>query len=243
VDLLVDIGNTSIKWTTCDKGVMGAVSSVRHESFGSRGLDELWSGLPRPGRLRISNVGGTLIERTVRAAAQRLWQSAPLFAATQKRAYGVTIAYDNPQRLGVDRWLALVAAYNGGMCPAIVADCGTAVTLDVIDDSGRHRGGLIVPGLRLMWEALVRGTHIPAVPYETRNDLLGSDTTECIGGGALQAVSGMIERVQRRLERNSGVKPRIVLSGSDAHGIREQLDYVADMEPHLVLKGLSVLQD
>ncbi len=243
MDLCVDIGNTNLKWSRYENGLLGPVHSLRHISGKVPGLEAAWRALPRPECVRVANVAGAAVQRMLANATQRLWQCSPGFARPRQQAYGVTIAYEDPQRLGVDRWLALIAVQNAGMTPALVLDCGTAVTLDAIDGAGNHLGGLIVPGLRMMYDSLFAGTRIPVLPFKEHQAILGRDTDECISGGALQAIAGMTERVCDRLHRGRDMQPQIVLTGSDARKIGGQLESPHRYEPGLVLQGLTLLKD
>lgn len=243
MELCVDIGNTNLKWARYENGLLSPVYSLRHDSGEVQGLEAVWGEMPRPDRIRVANVAGAEVQRMLTVTSQRLWQLPPWFAQPRQRACGVTIAYSDPRRLGVDRWLALVAVQNGGMTPALVLDCGTAVTLDAIDGTGNHLGGLIVPGLRMMWDSLFARTSIPVRQFKEHRAILGEDTDECISGGALQAIAGMTERVRDRLHIGSGMQPQIVLTGSDARKIGDQLDFPHRYVPDLVLQGLALLKD
>jgi type III pantothenate kinase len=241
MELLVDVGNTNIKWTFHDEGVLGEVTSLALRPDRPQVLEDAWGVFPRPERIWVSNVAGDEAEYLVSGVAQRLWELHPDFARSSKHGYGVTIAYSVPKRLGVDRWLALIAVHNAHMGPAIVLDCGTAVTLDALDAAGRHLGGLIVPGLRMMWDCLFARTRIPQASYTDTQAMLGKDTGECIVGGAVQAITGMTERLRFKLRSENAFEPAIVLTGSDARPIGRQLDFPWLHEPNLVLKGLAIL--
>jgi len=207
MDLCIDIGNTNLKWASCEEGLLGPVHSLTHNFPESQGLEAAWSDLPRPGQILVANVVGASAQQALNTATRRLWQLTPHYARSLKHAYGATIAYDQPQRLGVDRWLALVAVHNAVLTPALVLDSGTAVTLDAIDAHGNHLGGLIVPGLRMMWDSLFSGTQIPVMPFKAHQAILGRDTDECIAGGAVQAIAGMTERLHRNLHSAHGMEP------------------------------------
>ena len=143
----------------------------------------------------------------------------------------------------MDRWLALLALHGDDRGPALVLDCGTAVTLDAIDDAGHHLGGLILPGLRMMWHCLFAGTRIPPLAFREYAEMLGQDTDQCVAGGALQAVVGMTERIHRRWKSDLGVEPKIILTGSDAEKVGGQLELSHEYRPDLVLQGLTHLID
>jgi type III pantothenate kinase len=174
---------------------------------------------------------------------QNLWSISPQFANTRQNAFGVRIAYQQPQRLGVDRWLVLIAAHRLRLGPVLVVDCGTAVTLDALAADGTHWGGLIIPGLRMVWESLFSNTRIAPIERDESTDVLGKNTNECITSGALQAVTGMIEKTRQDLHRRYGLDARILLTGSDAPQIAERLNGSFEHRPLLILEGLQLLKD
>jgi len=243
VDLCVDIGNTNLKWSCLEEGILSPVQSLRHATQNMQGLEDAWSVLPPPQRILAANVAGWKVEQMVNKVSRSLWQLEPRFPEPTQEVCGVTIAYADPKRLGVDRWLTLLAVHSTSMTPALVLDCGTAVTLDAIDGTGRHLGGLILPGLRMMWDSLFSGTRIPPSSFTAHHEMLGRDTAECIAGGALQALVGMTERLHRHLCGTLGEAPLIVLTGSDASKIGEQLELDHECRPDLVLQGLTHLID
>ena len=243
MQLCVDIGNTNLKWSCWEGGRLKPALSLRHASLNVQGLQEAWSELPRPDRILAASVAGEEVGRMVTGVSRNLWQLEPHFPKPEQEACGVTIAYEQPWRLGVDRWLALLALHGDDRGPALVLDCGTAVTLDAIDDAGHHLGGLILPGLRMMWDSLFSGTRIPRSPFTVYEGMLGKDTGECIAGGALQAVAGVTERLHRHLSDTLGKAPLIVLTGSDARKVGEQLELQHEYHPDLVLQGLTQLID
>jgi len=242
VELCVDIGNTNLKWAVWEDGAMGASHTLGHQSEDGEGLAQAWISLPRPRRIRVANVSGEKAQHMLVATSRRLWGLEPRFARPRQGVCGTTIAYAEPQRLGVDRWLAMIALHHGADTPAVVLDCGTAITLDAIDGNGQHLGGLILPGLRMMWQGLMAGTRIPMVSFAEHAEMLGTDTGECIAGGAQQAVAGMTERVWRYLNRTHGITPQVILTGSDAETIGEQLELPSQYRPDLVLQGLTCLK-
>jgi type III pantothenate kinase len=240
---LVDIGNTRIKWAALRDGDLGPVAAVPHNGGIGFDLASHWSELPRPRAVRVANVVGPEMEALVCAAAERLWKITPQFAQSSAQAHGVTNAYRDPARLGVDRWLAMVAAFRLVRTSVVVVDAGTAVTLDLLDAGGSHLGGLIVPGAALMRECLYSRTRIPPAPAQTRPGAFGDDTASCIAAGALQAIAGMIERTYRQATERLGKPPELVLTGSDSLSLRPRLAIPCRVDPNLVLLGLSLVQD
>ena len=241
--LLVDVGNTRLKWAYSEGGKLGKVAALSYQDAKLAGLEAAWSQIQTPRRVTIANVAGAEVGRSLAALVERVWRVRAEFVRTGRPAGGITIAYSDPDTLGVDRWLAMIAVRHAGMGPALVVDCGSAVTMDVIDPDGRHLGGLILPGLRAMWRALFANTAVPESAPEEAPLLLGTNTGECVAGGGLQAILGVIERTLIRVVRLHGFRPRIVLTGGDAALIGSRLELPHDLLPDLVLHGLTLTRN
>jgi len=153
----------------------------------------------------------------------------------------VVNAYSHPDRLGVDRWLTLIAVHRQIDAPACIVDCGTAVTLDGLDATGRHLGGLILPGLEMMRDALLRNTQIDAPASVDWAGVLARDTAGAVAAGGLFACAGLVELVARRIAQDCGRVPQIVLTGGDGAKLQAVLETGARYEPDLVLQGLAQL--
>lgn len=236
--LLVDIGNTNLKWCWSDQ-LPDAIRGVAHGGASAAELaDRQWGHLDRPGRVLIANVASPEWLQQLVDWMVRRWGIRPELAVSGRKSCGVTNAYEIPERLGVDRWLALVAAHHEGQSPACIVDCGTAVTLDVIDRQGLHQGGLILPGPRLMKAALLRGTRIPEAQDERPEEMLGQDTRSAIGLAPLLAIAGMVEKVMREHPWDDAATPNLILTGADAGLLASRLGIPAVIQPDLVLRGL-----
>jgi type III pantothenate kinase len=146
--------------------------------------------------------------------------------------------------LGVDRWVALIAARAETRSAVCIVDAGTAVTIDAMDKSGQHLGGQIIPGPRLMAAVLSKETNDIGLPKASTRDpgsgmgLFATNTGAAVHNGALSAVCGAIERAAKTM-RSAGLRPKIVLTGGDASRILKQLDGKVLHRPHLVLQGLA----
>jgi len=166
------------------------------------------------------------------------------YVHSERTAFGLHSAYGRPRNLGVDRWIAMLGARAEWKTALCVVDTGTAVTIDAIDKSGQHLGGQIVPGIRLMGDALRRETSdIGAARSSSRDpgDLpFASSTGQAVSFGAMNAVCGAIERSIRKL-RSTGLRPTVVLTGGDASRILKQLDGKLFHRPNLVLSGLAFM--
>jgi type III pantothenate kinase len=243
MQLLVDVGNSNLKWALWgpDGHVSGHVLRHADRTLEAGELQSALSLLPAPEKVKVSNVAGKAVADLLTRACDALWGLSPRFASSQKSGYGVTIAYERAEMLGVDRWLALVAAYNRSPAPSLIVDCGTAVTLDAIDGLGRHLGGIIMPGEHMMWNALFGGTRMAAVAYQPFSGLLGHNTAECVASGTLHSTVGLVERVHRQLAESHPQEWKILLTGGGAPTVADQLDMAAEQRPHLVFEGLAIV--
>jgi len=157
--LLIDIGNTRIKWAELEAGQLSPQRALAHSTVDHRKLfEDMLGSLSSPERVLIANVGGRAIEAACIGAIRERWTVEPEVIVSSAQAAGVTNAYREPHKLGVDRWLAVIAAHARVNGPACVVGVGTAMTIDGVDGSGRHLGGAIVPGPQLMIESLLKGT-------------------------------------------------------------------------------------
>ena len=166
-------------------------------------------------------------------------------------ACGVKNSYSNPQQLGTDRWAALIAAWQHYHAPCVVANAGTALTVDALaldeeTQQGIFLGGLIVPGFRLMQESLTQGTAgIAALPGHSQD--FPANTGDALHTGALSAMAGAVESMLVKLQQHEGCQPRCIVSGGDAALLAEALSSRASsrsrgMENNLVIADNLVLQ-
>lgn len=240
-DLLLDVGNTCLRWALRQGGRAGEVRSVRH--FGGLPLDlhAAWDLLERPRRVLVANVGGEGVAKALTEVCEGRWRRTPRFLKTQALAFGLRIAYADASSLGVDRWLALVAAHWHFSGDALIVDAGTAVTFDLLRADGQHLGGLILPGVEAMRDSLLRGTQIPRLEVtDPTGELWARDTAGAIGTGTIQAPAALAERLYRRLAEQTAATPRLLVTGGDAERLLAALPECAELVPDLVLQGLAM---
>lgn len=239
MSLLVDIGNSRVKWGIVqdDRIVSGQPFPSAAESL-VKSLDRHWLSLPVPHRIYACNVVGSDAERAITAWTQRHWGDSPHFVRSAERGYGVVSGYEEPEKLGVDRWVSLIALRELSRGPACVVDCGTALTFDVLDADGRHLGGLIAPGLAMMKRALVQDTKGIKDIDSGDSRFLGRSTAAAVKGGVLAACAGLIERSVGKAAIELGQVPDLVLTGGDADVIADALDRPCKVVPDLILRGL-----
>ena len=240
--VLGDIGNSRQKWGHIESGrLVGVVALAANDADG---LAALFGDCARHPvrRLLVSSVAGEAVRRRIYRQAADDGLPAPEFAATppEGRGIGITLGYREPAKLGVDRYLGMVAAHRHYPGPVIVVDVGTAVTVDVVDGNAMHRGGAIMPGLGLMHDALERGTQGVRAPRLSSNALFGRDTAECIATGTLHAVAGGINALVGRMSEVLDALPQLVITGGDASAVEPLLEARYHSHPDLVLEGLAI---
>lgn len=245
--LVFDIGNTRVKWGVYAEGALGRTGSMTHAALKEKGVETLTRRLPRRvDRALACNVAGPDIGRRL-ARAIGIHIGGDLgYVHSEARGYGIVNAYKRPRTLGVDRWVAMVAARDEFDGALLVVDLGTAVTIDALDADGWHLGGQILPGLALMGDALQTntsdiGTTRPKPPrIDSPGDLFATTTSAAVACGTLGAVCGAIERAEVMMA-SLGHEPTLVLTGGDASRILGVLGGEPEHRPHLVLEGLGVI--
>ena len=250
--LLVDAGNTRIKWALLDAAATNAADNAalgRWSAFGSVSHAELgtlapaWQALPVT-RVLLSNVAGAALRAALEQALHQAFASnAPAlgwFASVAALA-GIRNGYRDPTQLGCDRFASMIGAH--ALFPQqalIVATCGTATTVDAVDSSGLFLGGMILPGLALMASALAKNTaQLPQVAaHLTVSQPFADNTDAAIVSGCLMAQAGAIERA---LATHPQQPVRCVVAGGAAAYIAPHLSVPHQIVDNLVLIGLQTV--
>ncbi len=242
--LVIDFGNTRLKWRLGDAETLVARGALRH-----RDDPRCWAHFELPANAAPEQVWVGSVASSAENDNLRRWcrdhgYPAPRFVQVAKTCLGLTVAYDETEKLGVDRWLALLgarASVDGAVCGA---DAGTAITLDAADASGRHLGGLIAPGPETMARSLLRGTaRIGEAARDAVDSPFAADTGDAVRAGALYANAALIERFARETEARLNGAATLFLTGGARHDIAPLLRVAARDEPDLVLHGLLALAD
>ncbi|HUT40002.1 MAG TPA: type III pantothenate kinase [Gammaproteobacteria bacterium] len=243
MNLLVDIGNTSVNWALASGQQLERRGQFVHRGSDlARQLESAWGRLAAPGRILVSNVAGEALAGRLCAWVGRSWQVCPHFIRAGRQAAGVTNAYAQPELLGADRWAAMIAAWQATGDAVCVVDCGTAITVDLVDADGVHRGGLILPGVKMMQQALCAHTADLPLPHADQAPvLLATTTSGAIDSGSLYAAAAAVERIATDMAASSGLQPAVVITGGDAQRLAPLLGLVARYDADLVLKGIAIL--
>jgi type III pantothenate kinase len=245
MNLLIDIGNSRCKWALAapDAGTELTDSGyLAPDDHLDAQLEAIANIAGPPARALISCVGPIDVLNTVTDAAQDCWPGIDLRRfASNARACGVTNAYAEPAALGADRWAALIAAHT--LLPGtdvVIAGCGTAVTLDVLHAPGLHLGGYILPGLKLMREALHRGTAALPLAEGPEDMMPARNTRGAIASGTLLGIVSAIEALVVQQQKTPESRVECLLSGGDAGEVGRNLTVPCRYESDLVLKGLAI---
>lgn len=239
--LLVDIGNSRVKWAVKCQGFLQVGKPVK-PVHGDLDFDGIWGKLELPARVLVSNVQGEGLGRGLRKWVRSHWSLSVECIRSCGKAYGVENGYRRPHQLGVDRWVCMVAVRALYREPVCIVDCGTAITVDVLDSMGRHRGGVICPGVTLMQDALTRGTDELSFDGVAPGEILGRDTGTGIYSGTLTAAAGMIEKLLNETEQSMQSRLKLVVTGGAAEAVVARLGGDYELISDLVLRGLSVIE-
>ena len=243
--LLIDIGNSRLKWACLRDSRLESPASIDYRKQELRDLFK--KGLQsagRPAQVYIANVAGRDIGEELAAVIMQQWKISPVFARVEPECAGVINGYHDITQLGIDRWLAIVAAWTRFQSPVCIVSCGTAVTVDAVADSGRHLGGLIIPGLHMMQNALARDTSgINAEPGESFTLEFGRSTAECINYGAVRAIVSLVNNTAAAMSEKYGQMLIRVITGGYAGQVNALLTKKFEHDPHLVLHGLAIVAE
>ena len=243
---LVDIGSTRLKWQVRDaRGVVMAGGATGDAEACASALLE--AGDPRAGRvsLWLSRVGPDTREVALRQALERAGRDVEARPVAPRSAgpHGLRSEYD-PTQLGVDRYCGLVAARAHSRRALILVDAGTAVSVDLLDVAGVHRGGYLLPGRRTGWTSLQRllADRVPeVVPPERSEDdpwRPGRSTRDALDAGWGLGLAGAVERLVAEGRRELGDAAEVWLTGGDADWLAASLVAAVVRVPDLVLDGL-----
>ncbi len=233
--LLIDAGNTRIKWGLADgngwlrSGTLPVdqAGELSHQFAGVEGIQQVWA----------SNVAGAEVARHIRDIGSGQQSDQCHFIVAQKAQCGVRNGYEHPAQLGSDRWAALIAAWHRVSGACLVVSSGTATTVDALSATGEFKGGLILPGVQLMQRSLNDATAQLGLA-QGAYAAFPQNTADALYSGAIQACCGAIER-QYALLGGSGIP--VVLSGGASEILQNRLNLPVHVVDNLVLQGLLLI--
>lgn len=244
--LLVDIGNTRVKWARLARGRLTGQRAAAHLGWKSGDFARRVIGATRGlARIIVVSVAGSRTNASFAAAARQRAGIQPEFFASARHAGGVTTLYGEPWRLGADRLAAAIGAHRlAGRRAVCVIAVGTALTLDLVDARGRHRGGAIVPAPGLMKDSLLTqtdGIRRRARGGTFKGGFFARSTRAAIEQGSRYAAAAVIDRAVAEARAVLGRRPLVLLTGGGAPALRPLIGSPHHLVPDLVLRGLAVL--
>lgn len=244
--LVIDVGNTRLKWGWLDGIHLSAQRAVPHrDADPSSWSSDVFDVTQHPSRVLISNVAGEAMAKTLHALSRTTFGVEPEFIIPTRSFHELTNGYLNPSLLGPDRWLAVIGAWNLAHTALCVVDAGTAVKVDSVNAHGQHLGGLIVPGIQAMRETLLNKTNgvAPAMANSTPSSagILANNTITAVTRGAVVAAAAMADRAAELVEQSTGEHPLLFVTGGDAELVVESMRTKGQIVPDLVLQGIAVI--
>ena len=240
--LAIDAGNTRIKWgVNIDGGWQHCGAVATGDISGPTQLRGVLAA-HKVDRVVVSNVAGPAVAQAITELVQPLGKTVNFIAACARQC-GVVNGYDEPSRLGCDRWAALIAAHIAApamQCPQLVVMAGTALTIDTLTAEGHFLGGVIVPGARLMRSALNNATAQLPVP-QGRYQAFPTNTDDAITTGTIEACAGAIARQYAQVTNSVGSSPHCIASGGGMQELVAHLSFPVSINDNLVLDGLLAI--
>ncbi len=250
--LLIDLGNSCCKIAAVDSADTAVNARVNAEPDIGPGtivrvyhtgqslvITQALSRFAKPDRVLLSAVAEPLLAQELTRWCESHWAVEVTRFATEARTGELRNGYTRPEQLGVDRWLAMLAAWYGYESAVCVVDIGTATTLDWVDRKGQHLGGWIVPGPETMFDAL--NSRTAALPFASGEaDGLGfaTDTQSGIRRGVIAAQIGTIHQFHGLLGSAKRKKSQLVITGGARHDILPALGLSYREDDWLVMRGM-----
>lgn len=257
--LLVDAGNSRLKWARLNSSLNKGqeLSAQKAVLYGKLTPYECFVRLiesenkEKPDLIILVSVqGAKFVEQAENFATKASLDFINITSLQQLGEF--KNGYANPEQLGADRFVAMVAACHlAKNKPCIVIDCGTAVTIDAIDAGGQHQGGLILPGLTVCTKSLLKGTQqLQIDPLKgNKMDLLANNTSQAILGGSFYGLSGAINEICFKIEQKmtgslvASTTMIKMVCGGDAETLLTQLPSDFQSKPELVMQGLKIIAE
>ena len=235
--LLIDIGNTRVKWALVDRKLF-AKGDASDWSLVQKQKDEFQS-------IWISCVGKDSTFKQVVKQLRELSDIEPISVKVSAKACGLVNQYKSLDRLGVDRWVAAIGAR--ALRPTgelIIIDVGTAVTIDCVDAESNYLGGVILPGFAMMHDSLVGKTAGISSLRQDPVAIIGQNTQECVNSGAHYGLVGAIERIVSEIRvDHGGDSTQLLITGGDAEQVIASSHLPFDHQANLLFDGLITISE
>jgi type III pantothenate kinase len=247
--LLIDIGNTRLKWGCETSGRIEQTGVLDSTRLTQSALDNGLSSIAKPKSAWVSSVGSPSSLKVLVGWLLQRYQLNAQIVKVRQPVTGFSNAYADLDSLGVDRWVAAIGAREcvdvkegareyAQVKDIIIVDVGTAITIDCLTTDNVFQGGVIYPGYRLMHDSLVGGTSGIKSAFLETDQIIGKTTSECVNSGIALGVAGAVERIVLEMQGCIGAETQILLTGGGAQALSCKARLDARYEPNLVLYGL-----
>lgn len=237
--LLVDFGNTRLKWASLANGKFVPGGVFAHADLDlAETLRTNWSALPRQTSVLVASVASSEQEAELCKFVRERFDIDAELLASPRRALGIETVYAKPERFGIDRFLSLAALHAQHPRAQVLASVGTALTLDALDADGRHIGGLIAPSPAMMRHALATGT-ARVGEAEGRFTTFADNTADAVHSGTLLSAITLTREFHAQASRHFAHDTLLVFTGGGSADLHTHLPS-AESRPNLVLQGLAV---
>lgn len=242
--LLIDIGNTRIKWAHLQDAKTGKLSGHGYVQHNKQLGIEVLKQIEAPAKLSaiyVSAVTDDLNSQRIKRQLQDLHDVTVCMVKSQSEGNGLVSGYKQPDLLGVDRWVAMIGAFAQAKPEhgVIVVDAGTAITIDALDANGKHLGGTIAPGLELMRSALNKNTQRLMLVEGADVNAVADNTQDAIASGTMWSLIGNILQTEERLGLDQNSKIDYFITGGDAQHLLQYLPSRYQLVNDLILQGLA----
>ncbi len=248
--IAIDIGNSNIRVGLFLEGELKSVDSISGDDRArlTEILKTVWEQIPvsksskegkRDGVIVVSSVKPAWIDLVRKIAKGEIGEK--ILVIGDNIPLPMAMFVDEPMAVGTDRVVAAAAAYAVVENAVVVADFGTALTIDLVDQNGVFQGGVICPGLAMEAKALKDGTaQLPEVTVTKPTTPYGKNTADAINCGLYYTAIGTLEEVIRRYAEKIGRWPQTILTGSAAQIIKDDCQFIDNYVPDLVVRGIAL---
>ena len=241
---LIDFGNSRCKWALQKTGNPLSTDTYRYSSSNTQErVNEVLNVISFKdcSEIHIVSVLGKDFEQYFKEALSKVTSIDPVFHIVEIDNHGIKLSYSDPSTYGVDRYAAIIAAYHSSQRSTIVIDCGTAITVDAVDKSGNHLGGLIMPGAGLMRSLLVNNAAmIPELEHDHPVKLLNHTTQDALHSGTVLTLRFGLQAIIQDIQDQMAGDAEVYVAGGEIAllGLKD-LDCIH--RPNLVLEGLEIM--
>lgn len=237
MNLLIDIGNTRSKYTYVCQGNNFDVKTIANEQMNTDGFERHFIGASK---VIVASVAAEQMTDTLALWCENQGITYQRIVS-EKQKLQLTSAYEKPEQLGVDRWLALLGSIN--LYPQeniLIIDAGTATTVDLLANNGVHQGGWILAGIDLLFHSIVNQTSkVEAQEVTTPSLMFGQNTNENVNNACWAASVGLINMAITQAEKQLNYLDRVIITGGNAKLLAKLLSTEVECITDLVFVGLQ----